>query len=425
MKLRKVIEKIKPTKEETRAITKIAEGIIKKLRKKTSCEIVLAGSVAKGTFLRGEGDIDIFVLFKKKMEKNRMKEILEKLFKKAFPGLSYQMNYAEHPYIRFHYEGKRVDLVPAYKMAAGERLLTAVDRSVLHTKFIKKTLKKKDEVLLLKKFLKTQGLYGAEIKTEGFSGYLCELLIVKYKTFANLMRAAAGWKFPVIIDIKRYYKKSEYEELIKRFNKSLIVIDPTDKNRNVAAPVSEENIKRFKLLARRFIKKPSEDYFFKQKSFEEKIKEMKNPLIIRFDKPNVVDDILWGQTKKLMSTLERELQEYEVKKIIADSDEKQITIAIATKKKTIGGKIEIKGPPVSMKEHVKKFKETHKNAKFFEKDGFVFAVEKKKKENLKDRVKDLIKREANRFTHLRPFLALCFLEGKKAREPKNPEVNLR
>lgn len=410
MKLRKIIEKIKPTEEEKKAIKKIAKDIIEKLKKKTSCEVILAGSVAKETFLRGEGDIDIFVLFKKKMEKNKMKEMLEKLFKEAFPNVNYQMNYAEHPYIRFHYEGKRVDLVPAYKMTIGERLLTAVDRSVLHTKFILKTLnkKQKDEVLLLKKLLKTQELYGAEIKIEGFSGYLCELLIAKYRSFMALMRAAAQWRFPLIIDIKKYYKKNEYEELIKRFNKSLIVIDPTDKNRNVAAPVSEENIKQFKILAKKFIKKPSEDYFFKQKSFEEKIRKMQKRnfvLIIEFDKPNIVDDVLWGQIKRFMRMLERELNEYKITRMIADSDDKQVKIAIATKKKTIGGKTEIKGPPISMEDNIKKFKAAHKNAKFFEKHGFIFAVEKKKEENLKDRVKDLIKNEANRFTHLHNFLA--------------------
>ena len=43
----------------------------------------------------------------------------------------------------------------------------------------------------------------------------------------------------------------------------MIVIDPTDKNRNVAAIVSKESIRRLSLVARAFIKAPTEKYFFR------------------------------------------------------------------------------------------------------------------------------------------------------------------
>jgi tRNA nucleotidyltransferase (CCA-adding enzyme) len=47
------------------------------------------------------------------------------------------------------------------------------------------------EVRLLKKFMKGTGVYGAEIKIGGFSGYLCELLILKYRSFAQTIEAFA------------------------------------------------------------------------------------------------------------------------------------------------------------------------------------------------------------------------------------------
>jgi len=404
MEIRKIMEKIRPPPSELREVKEIASELLKKLGKATNREVVLAGSVAKGTFIAGEGDIDIFVLFKKKIEKERMKKYLENAFKKAFPGVNYQMNYAEHPYIRFHYKGRRADVVPAYKMGAGQRVFTAVDRSVLHTKFVLKNLreKQKDEVRLLKKFLKAAELYGAEIKTEGFSGYLCELLIIKYKSFANLMRAASGWKLPLVIDQRGYWKKTEHPFLFKKFNKSLVVIDPTDKNRNVAAPLSESNLRKFMRLARQFLKNPAEKYFFQQPSFDEKLKRLRKKgfvTIIRLPKPEVVDDVLWGQIKKLSNALAKGLESYLVKEIIAEAD-REITIAIGSRNVTAGGLVEIRGPPLELKEHVSRFVKAHKKNKLLRKKGIMVAVDKKPKKDIIRAVEEILKENEPRFKYL-------------------------
>jgi tRNA nucleotidyltransferase (CCA-adding enzyme) len=64
--------------------------------------------------------------------------------------------------------------------------LSATDRTpFIH--YVKKRLGKtlQDDVRLLKKFMQGIKVYGAEIKTGGFSGYLCELLILHYGSFAN------------------------------------------------------------------------------------------------------------------------------------------------------------------------------------------------------------------------------------------------
>ncbi|MBS7613865.1 hypothetical protein KEJ48_06465, partial [Candidatus Bathyarchaeota archaeon] len=41
------------------------------------------------------------------------------------------------------------------------------------------------------KFAKGIGVYGADIKTGGFSGYLCELLIVSYGDFIKTVESAS------------------------------------------------------------------------------------------------------------------------------------------------------------------------------------------------------------------------------------------
>ena len=50
----------------------------------------------------------------------------------------------------------------------------------------------------------------------------------------------------------------------KKFDTSIIIIDPIDSNRNLAAAISNENIGRFVLAARAFKKKPSISFFKQQ-----------------------------------------------------------------------------------------------------------------------------------------------------------------
>lgn len=100
--------------------------------------------------------------------------------------------------------------------------------------------------------MKNQGIYGAEIRVEGFSGYLCELLITHYDSFINLVKEAAKWEIPTIIDVESYHPK---KDLTKVFTKApMIVIDPVDKSRNVAAVVSSTSLSIFIFACRQFLK---------------------------------------------------------------------------------------------------------------------------------------------------------------------------
>ena len=86
------------------------------------------------------------------------------------------------------------------------QLKSAVDRTLLHTKYITSHLKEeqKSEVLLLKKFMSEIKTYGSEFKVGGFAGYLCELLILKYGTFEKLLENAQYWDYGTIIDLENY-----------------------------------------------------------------------------------------------------------------------------------------------------------------------------------------------------------------------------
>jgi tRNA nucleotidyltransferase (CCA-adding enzyme) len=386
-----VLGRIKPTYKESLAELRFAKELVKKVQKvaPAGCDVELTGSIAKGTYLRDSRDIDIFVLFPKSRSKKSFESIIEKIVKKAFPKVGYQLSYAEHPYARLHYEGRKIDLVPAYSIKKADERLSAVDRSVLHTKYVLKNMskKQKDDVLLLKKLLKANGLYGAEIKIEGFPGYLCELLILKYESFPSLINTVSKWALPIVIDIKGFYKtKKERLSLPHRFDTELVVIDPTDKNRNVAAAISAKNLRKFILLCKYFKRNPRDVFFFRNpKTFEQKVKYLKAKgpaYVITLPKPNIVDDVLWGQLKKLMHQLKLHLEqdgfELCIPGPVADDTDGKIRIAFSVVDNYLPKTMAVEGPPLDMEKHRKAFKKKHKGAKFIERSDHVFAITKRK-----------------------------------------------
>jgi tRNA nucleotidyltransferase (CCA-adding enzyme) len=392
--LKSVLEQIKPAKSEAREEKKFALSLVSRIQKAAprGSEAVLTGSIAKGTYLRDAKDIDIFVLFPRTQSKQAFESIIEKIVKKAFPRIGYQLSYAEHPYARFHYEGRKIDLVPAYKIKKASERISAVDRSVLHTRHILKNMKsrQKDDVLLLKKLLKANGLYGAEIKIEGFPGYLCELLILQYGSFSRLISAVNKWALPKVIDLNEFYRtKKEMSTLPEKFSSTLVVIDPTDKNRNVAAALSVENLKKFILLCKYFKKNPSQVFFNRTpKTFEQKVKYLKtkgHTYTITLPKPNIVDDVLWGQIKKLLHQLQSRLEKdgfefpvFSFGSIVADDSQNKIRIGFSVYDNLLPKTIAIEGPPLDMEKHVKAFRKRHKRAKFIERSERLFAITRRK-----------------------------------------------
>lgn len=387
--LRDVLAVIKPTEKEKIEEEVLARRLKEKLMKKVprGATIELAGSVAKGTFLRDSRDIDLFILVGMDTEKKRLEGIAKKAALSAFPNKRYEIKYAEHPYVRLYTDNRRIDIVPAYRIKHMKDRLSAVDRSVLHTQFVLRNLKKKqiDDVLLFKKFLKANELYGAEIRVQGFSGYLCELLIIKYKGFVPLMKLLSKWKAPVFIDIKRHYrKKDEIAEAVKRFGAPIIVIDPVDPNRNVAAAVSIENMRRLVTLARRFLKRPSTNFFLKPvPSFEEKIAAMKKrkgtSYLITLPAPDVVDDVLWGQLRRFEKTLLAYLKKNDlvVREHICDSNGETVRIALRFAKAVLPEERLVKGPRVRMKKNARDFLSAHKGERIVTKRGRLYAIVKR------------------------------------------------
>jgi tRNA nucleotidyltransferase (CCA-adding enzyme) len=427
--LRQVLDVIRPSRQEMKGEIQFTKTLLAHIRANSpsGCDVVLTGSMAKRTFIREKRDVDVFVLFKRSVPRGHLEPAIKGILKKAFPGRAYQLSYAEHPYARFRLEGRRIDLVPAYRIADASERVSAVDRSVLHTSYVLRNLKSVDDVLLLKSFLQANSLYGAEIKIRGFSGYLCELLIIRHGSFPRLLKAASKWKppgHPVFIDIKKYHKgRKAIREAALRFG-NLTVIDPTDRNRNVAAAVSAANLACFTRLCREFLKKPSAQAFLrKPESFEERLANVlkaakgAKPFMVTLPRPDVVDDVLWGQLHRMIGQLEHHLAGFKPKTILADDSQHIIRLAVLLKKDSLPKEMVVEGPPLGMKAHVKGFRASHRGARFIARKKKLCAIVKRPITSAEGAIMDFFRKLGKTKSHLACGEELVVLEpirrGKK------------
>lgn len=335
-----IIKQIKPSKEEKELLSNISlevKDYINSLCKEDDldAEAVIVGSQAKGTYLKGNSDVDIFIAFPLDMSEDKLKKLGLSIGYKVndyFNGEASE-HYASHPYITTYIQGIEIDIVPCYKIEDGSQLKSAVDRTILHTNYIQSNIteEQKDEILLLKKFMTEIGVYGSDFKVSGFAGYLCELLIIKYDTFENCLRNVLKWKYGFSFDLEDYGTSDLFDD-------PLIAIDPTDKNRNVAASLKLEKMCEFINASRNYLDSDNKEDYFKTPSINldknSILDQIKNRgskfIVIKFNIPNIAIDSLHPQLNKTVESITTKLEkkDFRVFKSAYWTDEENIAIFI-------------------------------------------------------------------------------------------------
>lgn len=299
-----VLKKVSPSKESAERIEKCAGDTIEEIRKddliiKNNVEVMLVGSVAKGTYLK-DPDIDIFLRFPESTDQKDMRTIGLRIGKRYLEN--YEERYAEHPYTHGMRCGYEMDIVPCYKLESTQRIRCAVDRTPFHTNYVLSHMDAdmKNEARVLKQFTKGIGVYGAESKVEGMSGYLIELLVLKYGSFEKVLEAASS---------KWHYEYTLFPNNSRKFKgDALIVHDPVDPERNVASALSVESLAVFIYAAKEYLKNPSENFFFPLPrnvcgvpyAKEYFMKRNTHAVVVELDRPNLIDDNLYPQIKKTL-----------------------------------------------------------------------------------------------------------------------------
>ena len=375
--LKEALKDIKPTPAEEKAAAKRIGEVVARVQKLVpEAKGVLGGSGEKGTWLKQSHDADIFVQFPKGRE--AISDLLERKISRAF---KLQRLHGSRDYFQTRLGDFVFEIIPIISIKKAEEAENITDVSPLHAKWVKKYAKLADDIRLAKQFFKAAGAYGAESHISGFSGYICEVLTIYYGGFAGLAKGLASWKPKTIIDVAGAHKgKNVLFELDRSKTVGpLIVIDPVQPSRNAAAAVSEEKYLRIIDHAKRFLKRPSKDFFTIRRLDKTELKKRAGKDELFFleavplpGKPDVVGC-------KLLKVHEFFVQQlgargFAVRESGWDWGEKARYYYIL-KGGNIPPEIVVRGPPARMKKHAERFRKAHRET--FEKNGTWYAKEKR------------------------------------------------
>ncbi|ABU82031.1 CCA tRNA nucleotidyltransferase [Ignicoccus hospitalis] len=392
---REVLEELRPTREEVRLRDELfvkTKSVLEDVLKKRGLEgeVTLQGSARKGTWLRGSLELDVFVLFPPK-DKEWIKEV-------AFPALleaaralgEPEVRFAEHPYVRTVIKGVPVEIVPAFKVRSASEAITAVDRTPFHTEWFLQQVRAlgdwiRDEVRLLKAFMKGIGVYGAEIAVQGFSGFLCEVLATYYKGFRGVIEAAAReWRPPTVLETSL-----PKEEALKRFEGPLVVPDPTDPKRNAAAAVSLNAYSTFIIASKLYSVKPSKKFFFPPKPAP--ARPVLPTYVVEVPALRAPPETVWGELRRVAKSLVKNLRSlgFEVTRFALWSDGSAAKIALEFLQDSLPEWEVAKGPP-AWSPHALRFLRDKES--WWVDEGRLFARRKRKYTEAKSAIADILKK---------------------------------
>lgn len=356
-----MLERIKPGPSERKRLQEVSVALISRIESMAEgcgleLKAMLVGSAARGTWLAGDHDLDVFLGVGVEDDLEKVLELARRI------SPDHREKYAEHPYIQARIDGFEVDLVPCYLVDDASHLRSAVDRTPFHNRYVKQRIAGlEDEVLLLKQFMKGGGVYGSELRVGGFSGYLAELLVLCYGSFAAVIEAASLWKPGLKLDLEGRGRVEQADPLV--------VVDPVDPGRNVAAALTLNRMLQFALAARTFMARPDIEFFFanppaplSDREIEALMEERGTlPLLIEFAAPDVVEDVLYPQLRKAESSVNALLERKGFSILRSDviSYSNRAALLLEMEVWRLSRACRREGPPVWQADHISRFLAAH------------------------------------------------------------------
>ncbi|MHA2296461.1 MAG: hypothetical protein ACXADA_10585 [Candidatus Hodarchaeales archaeon] len=357
-------------------------------------DVITAGSASRKTFLPGKLEIDLFI----RLEEARSKQELEEYILDITPVLAkrlaidHVLKYAENPYGHFTLPLSQLNLLPVdgqesvqvdlvvTSHATRETLpkvleISGMARTPFHVEYLSKeiTEERAAEIRVFKHWLKQKRVYGQA----SFTGFLAELLIIKFGTFQTILHEVEE-----ISNLRLDFHSRETDVLEKKFKfPKILITDPIDPDRNaaggIAGPIGEIKIKRFVSEARRSLDKP-EKMFERLEPPSERLEA-----IIDFDKEILNIDEIFTRLGRIATRTANQVKQdgYRLTDLFIEPEENKITFVF---NQYFLKTIERKGPPVKAKEHVKRFLMKHPDA--VTRDGFLHATVKAKFPAVKEAV---------------------------------------
>lgn len=381
-----------PSAEEMRQLEQASEWIIAAVRlacvaQQEKASVDIGGSYAKGTLAKSKlYDIDVFVRCHEEPHDvlKRLAPILQEV--SEHHGMQLSHMHGSREYVRLHYSPQIVfEIVPVMQLRRGKDVENVTDLSYAHVAWVRKRLQRKKtlarEIALTKLFCKAQRVYGAESYVQGFSGYALECLIIHYGSFVCMLRALVRVKKgeKLVLDPARQYRTARQTMLLLNESKTrspVVLVDPTWKERNVLAALSRETFARFQKAAQQFLCKPGAAFFEQKEVNGEELAERarrKNAKLVTvlLETQKQAGDIAGTKLRKFSNVLARQLS-YCFRVVEQDFIYHGAHEAVAYFIVKRGKQLLQKGPPVSMKEHARRFRQQH--SQVIVKKGRVYAA---------------------------------------------------
>ena len=383
--LKKVLEKITPSKEEMLSMESFVREFKKKIEKrikelKIKADVFIGGSYAKKTMIKSKiYDVDFFIRFHDKGK--NISDLTEKILK-GFKKIEIK---GSRNYFVVDRGNFLIEIIPVLKVNNPRKAENVTDLSYSHVNYIRKKANGKilDEIKLAKAFCRANNCYGAESYIKGFSGYAIELLVCYYGSFLRFIKSFEKIKEKTAIDIEKQFKNKN--EIFMDLNESkihspVVLIDPTCKSRNALAALSHETFEKFKKACSDFLRKPDEKSFemkiFDTEKMKTRAKNKKQDFVIlkiKTDRQN--GDIAGTKLLKFYNHLTIEIEKnFNIKeKHFAYNGKKNADCFFSVERKK---EVICSGPLMKQEENAGKFKKKHKN--IFVKSGRIYAREKVK-----------------------------------------------
>jgi tRNA nucleotidyltransferase (CCA-adding enzyme) len=385
---KQVIPSVTLERQKSRLVEKIVQLVEKEIAKYPQVVgIELGGSFAKGTWLAHGTDVDIFVRFKTDVPEKEFVDLGKKIGFASLRNYKPYVRYAEHPFVEAAIGDTKVNLVPCYDVKEG-KWKSSADRSPFHTRFMTKSLtaQMKNEVRILKWFLKCNGIYGAEIAKQGFSGYVTEVLVLNFGTFEGVLKAVSHLQQGQIIG-----------SAAKQFDSKIVIMDPIDPNRNLGAAISNENLGRFVLLARTFLRNPSSRFFTQKKIKSVPKKKLGNVLVVEFKYRYRSPDIIWGQLKRAATSIATQIDQegFTVLRKSVLASEGNAALLFFLQSATLSEYRLRVGPDFFVEEHASKFVASNKKkstSMWINDEGKICSLQKRVQRDAFLFVKELLKK---------------------------------
>ncbi len=443
-----VLEKIRPTEEEIqqqeRSIEILRNALVERAESigQEFTFIEAQGSTGpKQTQLHGAADIDLFVGLDPSrynvtsMKKGaKRKEPLTKLFDglvedwfipaaKRVNARNVMKAYSQHPFLSLVLNGLDVDIIACFDLTQEELTrygpITAVDRTVHHTRFVTghvdDTLR--DDIRILKSFARASHAYGdtCAVGQMGFTGYAIELLVIFGNGLEGAIETLLRLKEKPLDPLNR--PASDLRKIPNFRDDFVIIIDPTDTQRNVASSFSKRSVewvfKRLRhmlsldarthadSIINMMIERPiPTDHLPKWLVPHSISKTLRTRKEAHY---TLYRDKLYRLTRQIASSLRREIDgESKFGEVLWEIyfEEDVFAMGFMVEHPKIPRTYRRKGPPLKMTQAAKKFRQAHPDA--LERDGYLWAVVERKWTSARELVDHLVEKVTTEGFELTP-----------------------